>query len=256
MFLGKNQKLILNLLQLRSRIRISEINIKNYSAVDLKRIIDQMENKGLIEKEVDKIRLKNNVQFNFLKEDQRKDFYQIISKRKLFKTQMIHTKIIETNQLLNITEEKESIKDLLVIDHSCIYKKFFDYCWNNNDSLNDLKRKDLKQWKRLYKSGLERMNYQIEETQRKINRWSNNKYKLVYEINSAGLERLYLERNNSRVKLFNYSKKEILNRKMKEVIVLEYELVFMIYSLINELLDISYSSKLNYSHLSSNLVLS
>lgn len=235
MKLGKNQKLIINQLKNNNRLKINNVNIPNCSDIDTKRLIENLENKGAIEIINGIIKIKNNIEYNFLQKDQRVDFFNICKIQRFFVSN-------DSARQLSLLDNDLKL-EYLAIENTGAYQKFFDWNFNNNKSLNELKKKDLKNWQRFFDSGFEKMNYQISTIQKRIKSWSENKYQLVYKKNFLNNERLLLERKNGAILKLQ---KDTLKVKDKERIVLEYELTFMTYCLIHELIDIAYSSKKNY----------
>lgn len=237
MKLGKNQKLIINTLKNNQILTTDKLRIENYSVADSKRLVEQLENKGLIEVINGRIKLKKNLEYDFSKKEQRINFFYICKLQKVFKSNN------NSNQISFLDDINSNQIEFLLIENQSNYQKFYDYNFNNNKSLEIIKNKDPKNWQRLYKSGLEKMKYQIDLVQSRVKSWSENKYNLVYKENILKQERLYIERKNiSKLKLLKDTSKAI----SKEKTLLEYEMTFMLYQLIHELIDIAYTSKKNY----------
>lgn len=234
MKLGKNQKLILALLKQNKIIDIKDINFDNYSVTDKTRFIQQLKNRELVEIKENKIIYKTNLEpiYDFSILSHRRDFFKRIHNMRMFRN-------LDNNTI--------------IIECLGIWLKYFDYCWNNNKSIQLIKKQSIKHYNKLYYSLTENIKIKIEETKKRIFYWSNKLYQLDYQINDRKIEKLYLVDVKKRIK-FRLEKSMLINKNIdivdddyidtSEVIT---ECIYMIYQLIKDLKAFALSSKLNYS---------
>lgn len=240
MKLGKNQKILLERLRIQKSIDISDIRIFNYSEVDKKRFIKQLEARNLIQicgTKIIYIQKQETFNYAFSKERDRMLFYKVIENSGVFK----------------------NLGDCIVLEHLGIWHKYFKFCFGANETLRKIEKKDHKTYKRLYESLLLKIKIKIQETQRNILAWSNKAYQLIYEVNiEKELERVYLIDSKTKLKFrlnknhFKQLSYRIEENEFDEVIEeseILAECIYMLFQLVRELKLFALSSRKDYSQL-------